>query len=262
MRRSWVWIVLCIGALPAHAATVSIRADEWFPINGEPGSAQPGIMIELAQTILGAAGHTIDYRLMGWDDAIARTGKGEFDCVVGALADEAEGFVYPQQAWVQSAQSLYVRNDFAGSYSGPADLAKLKLAVIDSYSYGDTLDAYIAANRADPAKILLIRNETKPLRAAMTRVLVGQADALLETSVVMDATLKASGFAGKLKSLSAAEPGQIESLYIACSPNKTSSKTYAALFDEGFRAMAADGRLKALFARYGVSPPTTAGKAP
>ncbi len=33
------------------AKSVSIRADEWFPINGVPGSSSPGYMIELAQNI-------------------------------------------------------------------------------------------------------------------------------------------------------------------------------------------------------------------
>jgi polar amino acid transport system substrate-binding protein len=238
-------------ALPLCAAEVTIRADEWYPINGEPNSERPGIMIELATTILGKAGHTVDYQLMAWDDAVARTKKGDFDCVVGALAGEAEGFVYPEEPWVLSAQTLYVRDDQNFSYSGIEDLPKLKVAVIDAYSYGDTLDAYIAANRNDPARILLVRNETKPLRSAMTRVLVGQADALLETSVVMDATLASSGFKGKLRRLAPALRNHTDQLYIACSPARASSKTYIDLFNAGLLKMRADGSLNALLARYG-----------
>lgn len=243
--------LLLSAALPLRAAEVSIRADEWYPINGEPGAALPGIMIELASSILGKAGHTVDYQLMGWDDAIARTRKGEFDCVVGALADEAEGFVYPKEPWVLSAQTLYVRDDRNFSYTGIDDLPKLKVAVIDAYSYGDALDAYIEANRNDPSRILLVRNETKPLRSAMTRVLVGQADALLETSVVMDATLASSGFKNKLRRLAPALDKQTESLYIACSPARASSKTYVELFNSGLTRMRADGSLNTLLARYG-----------
>lgn len=237
----------------AQAAEVSIRADEWFPINGEPSAERAGIMIDLARTILGEAGHTVDYQLMAWDNAIARTREGEFDCVVGALAGEAEGFVYPKEPWVLSAQTLYVRSDKNFSYTSMADLSKLKIAVIDAYSYGEKLDAYIEANRSDPDKLLLVRNETKPLRSAMLRVVVGQADALLETSVVMDATLAASSFKNKLRRLSPVEPDQQEALYIACSPARATSKTYVELFDAGLRKMRADGRLNMLLARYGLA---------
>jgi polar amino acid transport system substrate-binding protein len=243
--------LLSAAVLPLCAAEVSIRADEWYPINGEPNSERPGIMIELASAILGKAGHTVDYQLMAWDDAIARTKKGEFDCVVGALEGEAEGFVYPKEPWVLSAQTLYVRDDRSFTYTSIDDLSKLKVAVIDAYSYGDTLDGYIATNRNDPSRILLVRNETKPLRSAMTRVLVGQADAVLETSVVMDATLASSGFKNKLRRLAPALRDQTEKLYIACSPARASSKTYVELFNTGLTRMRADGSLNALLARYG-----------
>ena len=48
-----VWLVLLFLSCPvvSLADTVTLRADEWYPYNGDPDAERPGYMIELAQTI-------------------------------------------------------------------------------------------------------------------------------------------------------------------------------------------------------------------
>ena len=54
-----ILLPILIGSLFAQSAVsdvISIRADEWFPFNGTPGSETPGYIIEIADGIFTEAG--------------------------------------------------------------------------------------------------------------------------------------------------------------------------------------------------------------
>ena len=40
-----------------NALTITLRADEWSPFNGDPASDRPGYLIEIANRIFSKAGH-------------------------------------------------------------------------------------------------------------------------------------------------------------------------------------------------------------
>jgi ABC-type amino acid transport substrate-binding protein len=90
-------IVLLLSSASALADTISIRADEWLPYNGPQSKKPAGYMIEAAEKIAAANGHTIKYATMPWDDAVAAVRRGAHDCVVGALKADAEGFAFPAE---------------------------------------------------------------------------------------------------------------------------------------------------------------------
>ena len=149
MRR-----MLCIGLLLAtltiaasvRAETITIRADEWLPYNG-PSTLRPaGYMIDLAMRIAKDHGHTIDYRHLPWDDALAAVKKGEFDCVVGANEEEAEGMVLPGLSW-GSSQNVAYTLEGSKQVIGSIEAIKAKrLIYIPGYSYGEELDPWIEQN--------------------------------------------------------------------------------------------------------------------
>lgn len=70
-------LALLVAASSARADTISIRADEWLPYNGATSRNPAGYMIEMADAIAKANGHTIDYRTMPWKDALEATRKGD-----------------------------------------------------------------------------------------------------------------------------------------------------------------------------------------
>jgi polar amino acid transport system substrate-binding protein len=134
------------GSSAVLADTISIRADNWFPMNGQPNAKQPGYMIELATHIFTAAGHTVDYKLLPWERAVESVRKGEFDCVVGAYKDDAPDFVYPQAPWGMDRTVFFVKAGDSWTYTGLASFQGKKVAVIKGYAYGDEFDKYIIDN--------------------------------------------------------------------------------------------------------------------
>ncbi|MDX1695915.1 MAG: ABC transporter substrate-binding protein, partial [Ketobacteraceae bacterium] len=59
---------------------LSIRADRWYPMNGDPYAEKPGYMIELARLIMADHGYKVDYRILPWKRALKYVAKGRADC--------------------------------------------------------------------------------------------------------------------------------------------------------------------------------------
>jgi polar amino acid transport system substrate-binding protein len=129
--------------LPVYAATVSIRADAWFPINGEPGGNSEGYMIDMATAIFTAAGHTVDYKKMPWVRAVKSVREGLFDCVVGAYVEDAPDFIFPSTNWGMDRTGYYVTSESTWKFSGFDSLLTETVGVINGYAYGDEFDALV-----------------------------------------------------------------------------------------------------------------------
>lgn len=238
----------CLAALVSlgsAADTISIRADEWFPINGQPDAAKPGFMIELARRIFEEAGHQVDYRLMPWERALDSVRKGEFDCVVGAYKEDAPDFVFPSENWGVDDTGFFVREGDDWHYSGPPSLLQRKVAVINGYAYGDTLDQLIEANPS----VFQGLGGSDALEKNIKKLEAGRADVIIESPAVMRAKLKEMGVSGIVLAGTLDEPSD---LFIACSPAKASSRQYVALVDEGTAKLRASGELARIMASYGL----------
>ncbi|MBS7691816.1 hypothetical protein I0E98_20920 [Pseudomonas lalucatii] len=69
-------VALFFGSPGVRAETLVIAGDPWCPVNCEPGSAQPGIFVELARDIFAEAGIEVKYRLINWARALRAARRG------------------------------------------------------------------------------------------------------------------------------------------------------------------------------------------
>jgi len=231
---------------PVSAATVSIRADDWFPMNGEPGGDSQGYMIDMATAIFTAAGHTVDYKQMPWERAIKSVRKGSFDCVVGAYAEDAPDFIFPSISWGMDSTGYYVANKSTWKFNGFDSLLTQKVGVISGYAYGEKFDALVK-NRPDVFKGAKGKYalDTNLKKLANNRI-----DVVVESVAVANAKLKELDLGSKLKS--AGSNPEKAPIYIACSPAKTSSKVYIELVEKGTKILRESGQLKDILDKYGL----------
>lgn len=239
---SVVWPLLSL------ADTVSIRADEWFPINGTPGSTTPGYMIELAQVILAANGHKVDYKTMPWERSLADVRRGKFDCVVGAYKDDAPDFVFPEEPWGVIESTFYVKKGSSWSYKGIESLKNIKIGTIGGYAYSEEFDAYVEANKST-AKVQVI-NANNALEQNIKKLASSRIDATIESHLVMEAKLKSLGMREEI--MGAGVLSEADNMYIACTPIKESSKRYVKLFTQGVEKLRRSGELKVILDKYGL----------
>lgn len=231
-----------------QSSTVTIRADEWFPINGIPDSAEPGYMIEIAQMIMADHGHTIEYRIMPWKRSVKQVRAGSFDCVVGAYKEDAPDFLFPDDSWGSIASSFYVKKGSDWFYKGIESLKSVKMGVIGGYAYSDEFDKYIKESK--DSSMVQVLNANNALEQNIKKMLKGRIDVVVESHLVMEAKLKKMGVSNEVAF--AGELVAAESMYIACSPARSTSKEYVKYFSEGIKKLRSSGKLKQILDKYGL----------
>lgn len=251
MRRALALLGLCLLPLAARAEErLVIAGDLWCPVNCAPDSERPGIYVELAREIFAEAGIAVEYRLVNWARALREAREGRIDAVIGAARSDAPDLLFGVEPTSSSRNCFYTAGKEAWRYAGPDDLAGRRLAVVNDYSYGARLDAYIQAGRGDPARIQAAAGE-QALALNLAKLLEGRVDALLENRWVMQDYLARRGYTGTLREAGCERPDI--PIYLAFSPALQSSPRYLRLLDEGLRRYRADGRMQRLLARYGVT---------
>ena len=227
----------------AYSQTVSIRADEWFPINGTPGDELPGFQIELAQRVF----DSVDYRLMPWNRAVEEVEAGKFDCVVGSYIDDTPGFLLPEENWGMDQTGVFASATDSWTYTGPESLLSRKVGVIRGYDYDEAIDGYIES-RKDVFKAL---GGNDALTKNIRKLAANRLDTVIESVPVMQAKLRELGLEGQFKLVGAVTEPQ--PLYIACSPNNPNSKQLITKINQVTRQLRESGELEQIMQKYGLT---------
>ncbi|WP_369959696.1 substrate-binding periplasmic protein [Pseudomonas sp. MBLB4123] len=245
-------LALLVGSPAARAETLVIAGDPWCPVNCEPGSAQPGIFVELAQDIFAEAGIEVKYRLINWARALHAARRGRINAVIGAGQADAPDFLFTPTPVSLSRMCFYVLADSGWRFTDWQDLGGQRLGVIHDYSYGRELDAYVQAHGGDPARVQQAYGD-RALEANIDKLLNGRIDVTVANTWVMQNWLRRQGRVGALRNAGCRQPDV--AIYLAFSPALASSRRHVELFEAGLRRRQADGRLQRLLERYGVSEP-------
>lgn len=252
-RSSGLRCLLIVLALLASTAPladpISIRADPWLPYNGMGDKAPAGYMIDLARKIAQANGHTINYQNMPWDDALAAVRKGTYDCVAGAAHDDADDFMFPDASWGKSQNAFFAMAESPWRFNGIASLDSMRLAVLESYSYSDELDAYIEAHKGD-GKVIVISGIRRATMNAVSQLVARKADVFVEDGNVMRQTLNTMQMSDRVVNVGTLD--ELTDIYIACTPANPRGKEYAKMFSDGLIKLRASGELQTILAGYGL----------
>lgn len=227
--------------------TVTIRADVWYPMNGDTNQPQRlGYMIDMAKAIFAAHGYQVDYKNGPWDRDLRSVRRGRNDCVVGAFHSDAPDFVFPKVSWGVAIIGVYVKKGNPWRYTGQDSLNGKTLALIGSYSYTPTLNHWAKHHEHQIAYVYA----NNSLEQEIHMVLKARVDATVSTVDVMEAKLKDMGLEGQLQQVGTV--GKPTQMYIACSPAEENSKLYVQWVDEGTRALRSSGQLQQILDKYGL----------
>jgi polar amino acid transport system substrate-binding protein len=231
------------------AETISLRADYWYPMNGDPSSDHPGYMIEIAKAILEPSGYAVDYETMPWKRALEEVRAGNVHCAVGAYQEDAPDFIFPNEEMGIDETHFYTTQESSWNFSGIESLQHVQLGYVGGYGYGDPLDSYLK----DPANQSRIQalNADNALEQNIKKLLAGRIQATIESKMVMAAKLSDMGLGDNIRSAGAL--GNQSKMYIACSPKKSESKRITEMLGQGIIKMRTNGSLKPILEKYGIS---------
>lgn len=230
-----------------HADDIVLGADIWPPFNCEPGSKNPGYMVEIARKIFEQKGHKIIYKEIPWSRAINICRKGKINGIIGAAKGEAEGFVFPKEPLGKLENFAFVLKDSNWKYDGIDSLKKVKLGLIIDYDYGEKMNKYLEDNK--DSKLIEKVGGTDPLRKNILKLKAKRIDAVIEAKPVFEYTVNKMGVSDLFKS--AGSDGEPDPIYIAFSPNNPKSKEYAKILSDGIVEMRKSGELAKILAKYG-----------
>jgi polar amino acid transport system substrate-binding protein len=236
---------------PTLAETVTITADPYCPYICAPGE-KPGYMIEIAQSILEANGHALNYVNMPWARALSEVRSGNIDSIMGTDEEEAPDFLFPV-AFGEAADHFYGKKGEKWRYKGIKSLKSIRLGVIKDYSYGDAIDAYIEKNKGTDA-VQFVTSE-HGLAQNIKKLLSDRIDIIISNDKVFKYTveeMKSSMDEFDDAGILFATYG----IYMAFSPAPASlekSKAYVEVINKGLPVLRDSGKLEAIMNKYGLS---------
>lgn len=224
---------------------VSIAADIYCPYNCAAGTDTPGFAVELAEEAFKTLGWSVDYREMGWIDAVDAATVGDIDGVIAAYPDDAPGLVLPKTPILGTNVGFALPQGDPWRYRTIDDLRGRRIGLIVGYGYGEPFDSLLPTLPDDA--LTWVHGET-----AMTDLLDllsrGQIDLVFDDEYVLRWKLTADIYHGlrMAPDIVAGDP-----VYFAFS-NSPRGQAIAAAFDAAAPALAADGVVRALARRYGL----------
>lgn len=230
-----------------QAETISVRADQWFPVNGHPDAARPGFGIEILNEVWRSPDYRIDYRLMPWSRSLEMVRSGQHDCVIGAFVTDAPDFRFPREPLAFDSAAVYVSRGSSLEYNGLDSLESVRLGVIGSYSYGAAFDDWLA--RHADSKTVEVMKGSDALERNIRKLLSGRLDALVESPLVMESKLKKMNLSERIEHL--APVSDPMPMFVACSP-VLDARPWLDAFDKGMVHLRESGQLEAIYRRYGI----------
>lgn len=248
----WVTGILTstLFASSLYADTIRLRADDWCPYNCEPGTDEPGFMVELTRAIFEKAGHTVEYKQLNWARSIKDCRKGEFEGIIGATKEEVEDFIFPEEPQGISGEDFVVKKGDPWRFKDESSFETITLGAIRDYGYGEPIASYIEKNEKNSKKVVFVSGDDV-LDRALKMLLKGRINVYVESSWVLKNFLRQNkDFKKDIEIAGSVEP---EDIFVAFSPALPKSKEYAKILGDGVKEMRANGELKKLLDRYELS---------
>ena len=233
----------------ARADEIKLTSDLWCPYACEPTSDKPGFMIEIAKEIFKSKGHTVRYELINWARAIKDTKAGKYDGIVGASKADVPGFVVPSIPTGKLENYYFTLRSNQWTYKGVESLKKVKMGVINDYSYGEEVDKQVA--KKNPSITVISGNDALKRMIQMTEA--KRLDGFVENPMVLYYTLMELKKNVQDYRPSSPNLASDPDLFIAFSPKKSTSVKYAKILDEGVQELRKNGKLKEILKKYGLN---------
>lgn len=242
---------LLILSTGAFAETIKLRADMWLPYNGDPNSPHPGYVIEIVREVFSKSEHTIDYQIEPWSRAVTDATEGRIDGIVGAARGDAPTFIFPEESVGVTRNTFFVKSGSSWKYTGVESLRSVKLGYILDYSYGDTLDKFIAENKTQLKNLQGVGGDTA-LEQNIEKLNRGRIDAIVSSPEVLLATLETLKIAPD-QFVNAGETPEVDPLYVAFSPKSPNGVKYGEILSKGILELRKSGKLKQILDKYKIS---------
>jgi len=239
-------LVWSVGAVSGADSVVRLCADQWMPYNGDPADPKPGYVIELAKAVFEPQGLKVEYTVMPYEEALATVKEGAMSGAIGANAEEGKDLTLPAEHIGAVPICLITRSDCKWTYDNVSSFRAAKLGVIKGYTYWPVLDTFLAKHEGQG---LFVAEGDTPLDELMAKLQAGELDVVAESEPIQLWYLRSHDI--DRKNFRIVFKSTPDPIFVAFAPNEE-GKRFAALLDEGIRALRKSGELVQILQRYGL----------
>jgi polar amino acid transport system substrate-binding protein len=245
-------LIISCACLSVYGDEIVLAADEWCPFDCIPKTAGcKGFMVDIAESLLTQEGHTVVFKIMKWEAAVASCREGKFNGVIGALKGDAPDFIFPYEPEGFIRQAFFTLMDSPWRYTDTASLAGAgtKLGCAAAYSYCPDIDVWIANNINNKYKVLVCKS-AKPLEDLIPLLMNHTISTIVEEASVFQYTVNKMNVSSSIRIAGygcSPQPG-----YIAFSPKLQTSKQYAEIISKGMISLRKTGKISLFLKPYGL----------
>lgn len=247
MKKWLVLVVLLFTGWLCFADTITIAADEWLPFTGNE-KEQNGYMIEIAKKVFEKHGHTVQFKNVPWSRAVTEAEKGTYTAIAGAYVSDAPSFIFPTEEQGLGIDAFYTLNASTWRFASYESLSSIILGVIQDYSYGDEMDAYITKNEKT-GKINKISGSDNLTHRLIQMLQQKRIDVFIENRNVCNYTMKLNKITD-VKEVGACKTSN--KIFIAFTPKNAKTAAYAKILSDGMIELRKSGELKTILEKYGL----------
>jgi len=230
--------------------TICVVSDNQMPFNGLPVNDKSGYLIDILKAIFESQGYNITYKAMPWNYALYGVQNGQFDAILRTTRGEGSRLIFPKESVGLLNVQFMVRKNSTWRFQGISSLEKMRLGCVSNYDYGPHLTAYIQ-NPLNVENVIGTKGIC-PLCFLVDKLLNQDIDVFLGLPSTVRWMLSQKGMPADAIVSAGTNLKQWTPLHIAFTPNKSSSRLYAQLFDDGIRQLRENGELEKILDHYDV----------
>ena len=172
----------------------------------------------------------------------------QVDVLVGTGEAGKEGLLFTSIPKANSDNHFLTLPSSTWTFSDPSSLDAITLGVVKDYTYLPFVD-----ERDTSKKKIMEATGDRPLGQLIKLLRAIRTDALIENKLVLAAALQSEAKPEALRDAGTA--GKIDNIYLGICAKRPHAAKLLDLLETGMAEMAKDGRLAAMYARYGITAP-------
>ena len=243
--RYYIYLLTLLFSYNLPANEIVLVADEWCPYNCAPNSDKPGYVVEIAELVFAEADHTIIYKNVPWSRAILGVKDGLYTGAIAGTPKEIPTAIFHDVVLGFYGNEFVVLKESEWKYENINSLKDVRLAVIQDYNYGGSLNSYIARG-----KKIVVYTGNKIAQRVLESLLLNRIDAYVEDANVIYYAAKEKGLLSKIRS--AGQHDEPIPVQIAFTPKDPNSRSYADILSKGIIRLRKEGVLQNILKKYGV----------
>ena len=238
-----LWFALQTAFVAAESKPLVIAADLWCPYACSVGEPH-GFSVELIEQALQHEGMASEYVNTTFSRAEKHIQAGLIDILPATDGEFTPDLLITAEPVAYTRWVFVTRQDLDWTYQGAASLEQVRLAVVAGYSYSDSTNRHIEANR-DNGRVAQVY-DVDPQVKSLELLASGRVDAVLEDETVVRYWADKLGLSAQIRFA-----GTEAELPLYCGLNQNAAQL-ATLLDRGLRQMRQDGTLERLLTKYGI----------